>query len=512
MKQLPVGIDLGTTYTVAAYLDKGGRPATVPNEDGSFLTRSALLFDESVLVGTKAVEQSRMQPERYADCFKRDMGRPVYARKVCGQDVPPEVLSAFLLRHLRQNIERHLGSIERAVITVPAFFDETRRKATQDAAKLAGLEALDIINEPTAAALAYGFSRTGEEELTRPRRILIYDLGGGTFDVTILLVKGNRFRTLATDGDVKLGGRDFDQRVVDYVAKQFTEAHGTDPREQDDVLLHLLQDAELARHRLTSKASVTLECNHQGKQLGVEVTRDKFEELCRDLIARTETTTGLVVKDAGLNLKQLHHVLLVGGATRTPCVKKMLRRLTGKEAVGVLNPDQSVAKGAAIYAGKLLAQQSGDSSLDFSNVNSHSLGIVGLEPVTKRMAVEHVVPKNTTLPCRVAKKFHTSKENQRNVKINVVEGESTRVSNCIALGSCVVHDLPENLPARSPVIVELGYHANGRIHVSATIPQTRQTASVEIHRDMDRELGALATWESKLLKNDVPDEDLLDLS
>ena len=233
-EQPAVGIDLGTTYSVVSYLDPSGRPTTVPNGWGDLLTPSAVLCDEEIVVGKEAVKSSALTPERYAECFKRDMGGPSFHDKIRGMDVPPEVLSAFVLERLKQDAEQRLGPIRRVVITVPAFFDETRRKATQDAGRLAGLEVMDIINEPTAAALAFAHSRGFLDDSpsaeAKPQRVLVYDLGGGTFDVTVLQIEARSFLALATDGDVRLGGKDFDERLVNHLADKFLAAHGIDPR------------------------------------------------------------------------------------------------------------------------------------------------------------------------------------------------------------------------------------------------------------------------------------------
>jgi molecular chaperone DnaK len=505
-QQPPVGIDLGTTYSAVAYLDATGRPITILNGTGDLLTPSALFFDDDgVVVGKEAVKTCALTPDSYVECFKRDMGSGNAHRNIRGQEIPPEVLSAFVLERLKQDAERRLGPVRQVVITVPAFFDETRRKATQDAGRLANLEVLDIINEPTAAALAYGYRREAmnlgaADAAAKPVRVLVYDLGGGTFDVTILEIDGSRFRTLATDGDVFLGGKDFDQRLVNYFAEQFIAAQGVDPRSDPQDAAQLWLDAQEAKHTLSERSKATVVSFHAGIRMRIDVTRAQFEELTRDLVERTETTTSLVVKQAGLTWPQIDLVLLVGGSSRMPIIGQMLRTVTGKEPDCSLSPDEVVAHGAALYAGMLMQQNgsSGKSNCELINVNSHSLGVVGMHPQTKQKKNAILIPKNTPLPCRAVRTFKTARDDQRSVKVDVVEGESDRPEACIALGECIVRDLPPGLPKGSAVEVEYAYHANGRIAVSARVPTVRYSQRVEIKRDAARSLDDLNTWRARL--------------
>jgi len=502
---------LGTTYSVVAHIDAAGRPVTVLNGEGELLTPSAVLCDQNeVVVGRQAVRASALEPDAYAECFKRDIGGDVYHRKIRGVDVPPEVLSALILERLKTDAEKRLGPIRQVVVTVPAFFDELRRKATQDAGRLAGLEVLDIINEPTAASLAYGyhqgfFDPARANANAAPVRVLVYDLGGGTFDVTLLEIAGTQFRALATDGDVRLGGKDFDERLVNHLAEQFLGEHGADPRSEPQDAAQLWLDVQEAKHSLSQRSRTAVIVFHAGMRMKIEVTRDQFQDLTRDLLERTESTTSLVVKEAGLDWTQVDRVLLVGGSSRMPMVTDMLRRVTGKEPDVSLSPDEVVAHGAALYAAMLM-NQGGSSPLAgarLMNVNSHSLGIVGLDVKTRRRQNVIVIPKNTPLPCRVSRVFVTAKDDQRSVKVAVVEGESHRPEECIALGECVVRDLPSGLPKGTRVQVEYSYAANGRISVAARMPSVRQSAQVEIERHQERDLGQLAAWRTRLIGADA---------
>lgn len=517
-EQPPVGIDLGTTYSLIAHLDATGRPVTIPNSTGDLLTPSAVFVDEDdVIVGKEAVKSSALSPDCYAECFKRDIGSLNFHRKVRRFDVPPEVLSAFILDRLRRDAERRIGPVRKAVITVPAFFDEGRRHATQEAGRLAGLEVLDIINEPTAAAVSYGYtrglfdpSRTSSEWR---ERILVYDLGGGTFDVTLLEIEGTRFRAVATDGDVRLGGKDFDERLVNHLAEKFREAHGIDPRSDPQDAAQLWLDAQEAKHTLSMRSRATVVCFHAGIRMRIDVTREEFEDLIRDLVERTETTTSLAIRQLGLEWSQIDRVLLVGGSSRVPMVSDMLRRMTGKDPDCSQSPDEAVAHGAALYAGMLMAKVSpagpgerrlAGPSCDLVNVNSHSLGVVGIHPKTKLRTNIVLIPRNTPLPAHAVRVFTTARQNQRSVRVPVVEGESERPEDCIALGECIVRDLPPGLPQGASIEVEYLYAANGRISVMARVPSVRYSEQVEIQRDHTRNLDDLPMWRARILGREPP--------
>lgn len=500
----PIGIDLGTTYSVIAYLDVSGRPITIINDAGAALTPSAVAFENDVvLVGKEAVKAAVFEPSVFADSFKRDMGRREFRRPIINKQIPPEVLSGYVLRRLKLDAERQLGQpIKQAVITVPAFFDESRRRATQEAGRLAGLDVLDIINEPTAAAVAFGYYRAtlSGSPVTEPERVLVYDLGGGTFDVTILEIDGRSFRTLATDGDVQLGGIDFDERLVDFVAEKFQAANKTDPRSDPHDAAQLWHEAQEAKHALSQRTNVSIPCIHAGTRMRVDVTRADFERITADLIDRTETTTQLVLAQAKLNWDAIDRVLLIGGSTRMPIVAEMLKRITGKELDRSLSPDEAVAHGAALYAGLLTAKPGSEASNAFTlvNVNSHSLGIVGIDQRAKCYRNVVLIPKNTPLPCRAVRKFATARDNQRTVMVVIVEGESEHPEHCIRLGECVIRNLPPALPKGTKIEVEYSYSANGRISVRARVPQARQSASVEIQYDEGLNIPDLETWHRRV--------------
>ena len=519
--QPPVGIDLGTTLSALAYVDSSGRPVTVPNHLGDMLTPSAIAFEDGlVIVGREALKGSMLEPDAFADCFKRDIGRMTYHREINGYKVPPEVLSAFLLKRLKEDAEQRIGPIREVVVTVPAFFDEVRRKATQDAGRLAGLDVIDIINEPTAAAVAFGFHRMqrpmGSADQPHKERLLVYDLGGGTFDVTILDVDGTTFRTVATDGDVQLGGRDFDRRLLDHIGDAFSEEQDMDPREDPHDLAQLWISAQEAKQALTERRKTTVVCSCRGVRFKKEITREEFESLTEDLLARTEMTTSMVVREAGLDWNAIDRVLAVGGSSRMPMVSGMLRRLTGMEPDRSQSADEAVAHGAALYAAMLMnerhetaGEQPDPKKIKLVNVNSHSLGVVGLHPKTKQRVNVPLIPKNSPLPARKVKRFQTAKNNQTNVKVAVIEGESPQPEHCISLGECVVRDLPPGLPKGTPIEVDYQYATNGRLTVAARVPSVRLSAHVQIERKGLAELEDLHQWFRKLTQTDdlVVDED-----
>jgi molecular chaperone DnaK len=501
-----VGVDLGTTYSLVAYLDSAGRPTCLPNAAGDVLTPSVVLADQDrILVGKEAIKGAACAIDSYADCFKRDLGRPAFRRTVRGKLVPPEVLSALVLERLRLDAEHHLGPLKKAVITVPAYFDELCRKATQDAGRLAGWEVLDIINEPIAAALCCGFDRNlfGLREAAdgRRERIVVYDLGGGTFDVSLLEVDAAAFRTLATDGDVQLGGKDFDERLVKYLAEQFLEAHGLDPCADPRDAFQLWQDAEAVKHALTEYPTTSAICLHAGIRMRIDVSRQTFEELTRDLLERTLQTTEMLVRQAGFTWAQIDRVLLSGGAIRMPMVASMLRELTGKEPDRALPPDEGVARGAAIYAGMLLGHGAvcGQRRCELIHVNSHSLGAVGVETRSMQRVNAVLIPRNTPIPAEITRTFKTKEDGQRSVVVPIVEGESERPEFCTLLGKCVVRDLPPGLPKGTRVEVSYRYLANGRLAVSARLPGVGYSAGVEIVRDRRTTAWTLSNWKAELL-------------
>lgn len=505
---LAVGIDLGTTNSVLAYLDAHGRPQSIANLEGDKLTPSVVLFEhDTVVIGKEALKAIGTNARDVALCMKRDLGRRFYDKELGGRHYPPEALEGWVLAKLQQDARRVLGDFRQVVVTVPAYFDEVRRKATQDAGYIAGLEVMDIINEPTAAAIAYGYEQGFLRESiskVRPLRILVYDLGGGTFDVTVMEIVGHEFITLATDGDVLLGGQDWDRRLVNHVADQFQQQFGLDPRETPNDAGRLWRDCEDGKRTLSARQKIAIPCDYRGHSLRVEITRDEFEDLTRDLLERTAFTTRQTLQAAGLEWSEIDRVLLVGGSTRMPAVIHMLRELTGRDPDTSIAADEAVAFGAALHAGQLLARSQGKvPPFQIRNVNSHSLGVVATEATTRRQRNAIVIPRNTPLPVSAKRVFKTQKANQQSVLVQIVEGESVSAEDCVQLGKCTVRDLPPDLPAQTPIEVRFRYHENGRLNVFVNVIGTDRWVQRELMRENTLSNEQLDTWR-RFVKETMP--------
>jgi molecular chaperone DnaK len=462
-----VGIDLGTTNSVVAYVDHTGRPSCVTNFEGDVLTPSAVLIEgHSVVVGREARKAAALNPERFAECFKRHMGDDYFPQQVDGRRWRPEVLSALVLRRLRADAGRHLGAVEEAVVTVPAYFDDCRRRATQNAGAVAGWRVADLLNEPTAAAIAYAHreGRLGKGN-GRPERILVYDLGGGTFDTTVLEVKaGQEYRTLATEGEVRLGGHDWDQVLSRYLAEQFRARTGRDPLTSPQGRVEFLQLAQAAKHSLSVRRTASVPCSFEGSRIVLEVTREKFEGLTAGLLERSRTTVEMVLEQAKVRWADLDKLLLIGGSTRMPMVGRMLGEMSGKQPDQTLSPDEAVAHGAAVYAH---LRQAPDGAR-VVNVNSHSYRILCINKEQKRVAVP-LVPKNSPLPKEGTRLIPIKRAGQEEVSIVVCEGESDDPGLCSPIGKVKMQDLPREADKRWVVGVTLRCLENGNITVNASI-------------------------------------------
>ena len=504
-----VGIDLGTTMSVISHIDGTGRAVSIPNRDGDPLTPSAVYLDgDNAIVGKAAKAAAAHNPNKVATFIKRSMGDPLYSRLIDERQFHPETLSAIILRKLKLDAERRIGPISSAVITVPAFFDDTRRKATIDAGRIAGLDVLDIINEPTSAAIAYclegrlkGDNPIEDLDFADTEiKALVYDLGGGTFDVTVVHLGEKLFDTLATDGEVQLGGGDWDNALVDFLAGQFQQQHGYNPGEDADSGGQWRKSvsglAESTKKLLSQLTSAPMECFHQDRVVRTTVSRDQFEQMSRDLLMRTQVVTGFVVRDqACLKWEDLDRVLLVGGSTRMPMVQAMLEKVTGKVPDDSLDPDQVVSHGAAIYAAVRAAQdRTASLSIDpvvaknlddvvIRDVNSHSLGVEAYDRKTNRHVSSILIPKNSKLPFAASRVFYTNKENATAVLVKVLEGEAPEASANIPVGDCRISDLPANLPIKSPIQVRLSYGTNGRVAVMALDMSSGTLAEVNIKRN-----------------------------
>ncbi len=509
-----VGIDLGTTFCAVAHLDDRGRPVTLPNRDGEILTPSAVFLgdDGSAVVGQPALDLGLEVPDRVATLVKRRIGYPDYGRPVSGKTFRPETLSAVILRKLVNDAEQHVGRVTQAVITVPAYFDDTRRKATQDAGRIAGLEVLDIIDEPSAAALAYTFQQAPGADLAASagQTVLVYDLGGGTFDVTLVKLGKKRFQVLGIEGDVRLGGKDWDDRLVSYAADKFQKHYGDDPRQDPQSLAMLHAAAERAKRTLSKVDQTTITVAHGGHKLAVPVTKAEFERLTADLLLRTRLTTQQVLDEAKLAWDKVDKVLMVGGSTHMPMTGRMLRDVTGKEPDRSLAVSEVVARGAAVHAGIVAARKAkeagqplvgaaGEEIVEIS-VNAHSLG-VEIRKGEDRLN-DKLIVKNTQLPASATRAYNTVAENQSKVRVRVLQGEAHQAAACIPVGECWVRGLPPNLPKGAKVEVTCTVAANGRIEVTARDLTSGKSAHAEIHRTSgleDADIEREAAWVQGLM-------------
>lgn len=495
-----IGIDLGTTFSAMATLDERGRPITIPNRDGDMITPSAVYLspDGQAVVGQAALDVGLEQPDRVATLMKRRMGYADFGRQVAGRSFRPETLSAIVLRKLANDAALQVGPVRQVVVTVPAYFDDTRRKATMDAGKIAGLDVIDILDEPSAAALAYTVQQGTELPANAPKTVLVYDLGGGTFDVTLVKLGKKRFQVLAIEGDVRLGGKDWDDRIINHVAEQFMREHASDPRQDPQSLAMLSASAERAKRTLSKVDQAMVTCTHDGRKLSVPLSRETFETITRDLLIRTRLTSQQVVAAANHTWEQVDRVLLVGGSTHMPMTSRMIRELTGKDPDRSLAVSEVVARGAAVHAGITAAKLANLSTaagglIDIVevSVNAHSLG-VEVRQGDDRLN-DKLIVKNTQLPAAASRVYSTVKDGQTRVRARILQGESRQAGACIPVGECWIEGLPADLPKGSPVQVRCGVGANGRIEVMALDMTSGRAAKAEIHRTGGLDEAQIAT-------------------
>ncbi len=529
------GIDLGTTYSCIAYVDETGRPVVVPNSDSEMTTPSVVHFEsaDNIVVGKQAKNMSKLEPDRVVEFVKRDMGNAAYGFEVDGRQYRPEELSSHILRKLVGDASQYVGEeIKDVVITCPAYFGINEREATKNAGELAGLNVHHILNEPTAAAICYGLDRAKGDQI-----VLVYDLGGGTFDVTVIALKGSDIHVVVTGGNRTLGGKDWDDRVTEYFASQFAEAHPDKGSPLDDSYSYqeLLKSAEDAKKTLTTKEKSPVSVSHGGERVRVELTREKFEEITADLLDQTvQITRDLLEKARDRGYDSVDQILLVGGSSKMPYVAQRMKEEFGGE-VQLFEPDLAVAKGAALMGVKILAGEmikeviAGEQgvskdevdleSLDtrtlekaaeeasrrtpgafrlpskqlaemarrkIVNVSSKSFGVVAIkDEQSMEEFVAFLIHNNTPVPAEVTETgFGTMRPDQRDVQVRVMEQsgqeESPELSDNTDIGEGTITALPPNLPAGSPIHVTFCLEEDGTLRVSALEPSSGKDLKFDI--------------------------------
>lgn len=458
-----IGIDLGTTNSCVAVME-GGKPTVIANAEGARTTPSIVAFTKNNerLVGEPAKRQAVTNADNTIASIKRDMGTD-HGRTINGKKYSPQQISAFILQKLKADAESYLGEkVDKAVITVPAYFNDAQRQATKDAGKIAGLEVERIINEPTAAALAYGLDNEKEQ------KIMVYDLGGGTFDVSIIDIGDGVIEVLSTNGDTHLGGDDFDQKIMDWMVREFKAKEGVDLSGDKMAMQRLKEAAEKAKKELSSSQTTNINlpfitATAEGpKHFDMDLSRAKFEELISDLVERTAIPVQNAMRDAGLSNSDIGKVLLVGGSTRVPCVQEKVKQLTGHEPSKTLNPDECVALGASIQGGKLSGDKDAGTDILLLDVTPLTLSIETMGGIATPL-----IERNTTIPTRKSQVFSTAADNQPAVDINVLQGERKFARDNKSLGQFRLDGIPPAMRGVPQIEVTFDIDANGIVNVSA---------------------------------------------
>jgi molecular chaperone DnaK len=492
-----VGIDLGTTYSNIAYLNEQGEPVTLPNQEGELSTPSVVLFDgDRAIVGTEALRNAIAHPDKVVQASKRFMGDAKKRWAIGGKPYTPVDIATVILKKLISAGQEQIGAIEQAVITVPAQFSDAQRHATVEAGHRAGLKRVDIINEPVAAALCHVLGSVGIwfEALAADQRIMVYDLGGGTFDLSLVTYRKDEVSVIASSGDLNLGGIDWNQALMRHVAEQFVLEFGDDPRANPSSLQALALEAEQAKRSLSVRPTAAMSCKHDGHRKAYQISVEKFEELTRDLVEQTAEITKRMLSDNNMGWAHVDVVLTTGGASRMPMIRNRMKQLSGRTLNTTLSPDLSIAHGATYYAGMLMSNDKFAksilskeasrrlASLKQRSVNARALGVLVKNPRTGNRVPHYFLPANTPLPADATHSYGTVVPNQKRVHLQIVESGTAPGQPPVMLGSCIIHDLPPNLPEGSEIAVTISYDSQAKVHVSAKDVASGKRAHTEIVR------------------------------
>ncbi len=501
-----VGIDLGTTYSCIAYLNEHGEPISIPNKDGELSTPSVVLFDgKEVIVGTEAMRNSIRHPDRVVVHAKRYMGDLSHRWKIAGKRYSPVDISTFILKSMLDNARERIGIVNRAVITVPAQFSDVQRQATAEAGKRAGLKTVDIINEPVAAALCFVLGTEGIwfTELATAQTVMVVDLGGGTFDLSLVKYQKNEVSVLASGGDLHLGGLDWNKALENAIGKQFQKEFGVDPIKDRESAQALALEAEQTKRSLSVRPKAALTVAAGGHRKTYQIELEQFERLTKELVDRMEKLTLGLLEERKMGWAKIDVVLTTGGSSRMPMVRSMLKRLSGRTLNTSLSPDQSIAHGATYYAGMLLTNSAFAKSIlnpaaaarlaqyKQRSVNARALGILIRDTETGQRIPHYFLPAHTQLPTSVSQIYGTVRADQRRVHLRIVESGTAADSAFVELGTCQIDPLPENLPEGTEIEVTITYDEQARVHVAAKVLATGQEAQTEVIRPENLVVSAL---------------------
>lgn len=469
------GIDLGTTFSAISSIDEYGKPEIYKNLDGDRITPSVILFEdeETAITGKYASQNAAVYKDQVVRLIKREMGKSKeeYSREFFGMQYSAPALSAIILEYLADYASQATGEkVKDVVITVPAYFDNTERNATVEAAEMAGLNVLGIINEPTAAAFAFGIDKSKKNET-----LFVFDLGGGTFDVTVVKISNKKIEVISSDGDHKLGGVDWDNKIVDYIANEFQKEYGIDPREDATVYQDMVNNANKAKHTLSRRKRDNIQILYKKNTLNIKLTKEKFEELTHGLVENCKFLCEQVLEDSKMTWKDIDQILMVGGSTRMPMIQEMVKNISGKELNMTVDPDEVVAIGAA-YQATLLEMQKSNSKVSENvkeklggfetvDVNTHTLGCRINDVQQNKLVVAQMLKKDKPLPCEHTEKFSLSRAGQQYIALPIMQGESTVPDECVMLENLEMGPLKAGLSANEPVNVKFLFNKDGILEV-----------------------------------------------